>query len=64
MIKELWHTNNPTTRQEALKALGEVDVKGWGIKRWENSCPAIKEDCRGEVITGMAIGWAAYRYSE
>lgn len=32
LIKELWHTNNPTTRQEALKALGEVDVKGWGIK--------------------------------
>lgn len=48
--------------------MGEGDVKGWGIKRWENSraagVRAIKEGCRGEVITGMTRGWAGFRYSE
>lgn len=43
----------PHNKQEASKALGEEDVKGWGMERGENSRPAgvraIKEDCRGEV---------------
>ena len=31
LVKEMWCTNSYKTRQEALKALGEVDVKVCGI---------------------------------
>lgn len=30
LVKEMCRISNPKIWQEAVKALGEVDVKGWG----------------------------------
>lgn len=58
MVKEMRCTNNHKTRQEVLKALGEMEINICGVsQRWESSLPAgvrgIKEGCVGEVIKGI-----------